>query len=192
MTVDKKIILRNFKVEDIDDYYDLMHPSREYHKFNGPYYKKANEEELREYLEKMRKKLTNNDNSIHEKKKIIADKNTDEIIGEVSWYWKSEETFWMEIGIVVFNENYWGKGIGYQALPIWIDELFDRYKKIVRLGLTTWSGNKRMMKLAQKIGFKCEAVYRNARIVKGKYYDSVSYGVLREEWNKIGKLCKVR
>jgi putative hydrolase of HD superfamily len=28
-------------------------------------------------------------------------------------------------------------------------------------------------------------VYRKARIVDGKHYDSVSYGILREEWEEI-------
>jgi putative hydrolase of HD superfamily len=48
--------------------------------------------------------------------------------------------------------------------------------------MTTWSGNTRMMHLAEKLGFVKEAVYRKARIVNGIYYDSVSYGILREEW----------
>ncbi len=39
-----------------------------------------------------------------------------------------------------------------------------------------------MMALAEKLGFKKEAEYRKARIVDGQYYDSVSYGILREEW----------
>ena len=29
---------------------------------------------------------------------------------------------------------------------------------------------------------KKEAEYRKARIVNGEYYDSVSYGILKEEW----------
>lgn len=88
----------------------------------------------------------------------------------------------MEIGIVIFNEEYWGKGIGSTALKIWINEIFSENPKLVRLGLSTWSGNKRMMKLAEKLKLKKEAVYRKARIVNEQYYDSVSYGILREEW----------
>jgi putative hydrolase of HD superfamily len=40
-----------------------------------------------------------------------------------------------------------------------------------------------MMRLAEKLGFLQEACYRQARIVEGKYYDSVGYGILRTEWN---------
>ena len=88
----------------------------------------------------------------------------------------------MEVGIVIFNENYWGKGIGQVALKLWIDEIFNQNPQLVRLGLTTWSGNKRMMNLSEKLGFKKEAVYRQARIVDNQYYDSVSYGILKDEW----------
>ena len=91
----------------------------------------------------------------------------------------------MEVGIVIFNENYWGQGIGYKALKMWINEIFDENPELVRIGLTTWSGNTRMMNLAQKLGLKKEAVYRKARIVDKQYYDSISYGILKEEWKAI-------
>lgn len=42
-----------------------------------------------------------------------------------------------------------------------------------------------MMNLAEKLGLKKEAVYRKARIVDKKYYDSISYGILKEEWKEI-------
>jgi RimJ/RimL family protein N-acetyltransferase len=41
-----------------------------------------------------------------------------------------------------------------------------------------------MMALAQKLGFQQEACIRRARIIKGCYYDSVAYGILREEWRE--------
>ena len=56
---------------------------------------------------------------------------------------------------------------------------------IVRLDLRTWSGNTGMMRLAEKLGYKLEAVFRKARIVEGTYYDGLGYGVLREEWRTL-------
>lgn len=176
------IILRQLELEDLEDYFCLNHPSREFHKFNGPYFKKDTEEELRVYVEELRGRFQNGERNLFENRKIIADKDTNRIIGQVNWYWYSEETLWMEIGIVIFNENYWGNGIGYDALSLWINEIFEENPKLVRIGLSTWSGNKRMMKLAEKLGMKKEAVIRKARIVNGEYYDSISYGMLKEEW----------
>ena len=179
------IYLRELEIKDLEDYLYWNHPSREFQKYNGPYYQKSNEEELKQDIEEYRLRLLNGERNVLQNKKIIANKDNDEIIGQVNWYWKSVETLWMEVGIVIFNENYWGQGIGYKALKMWINEIFDENPELVRIGLTTWSGNTRMMNLAQKLGLKKEAVYRKARIVDKQYYDSISYGILKEEWKAI-------
>ena len=182
----KKLVelkLRELQLKDIEDYRVWTHPSREYHKYNGPYYKHANEEEHEENIKVLRNRLESGEQNVLGNKEIIVDGETNEIIGLVNWYWKSEETNWLEVGIVIFNEKYWGYGIGYKALALWIDKVFESNDELVRIGLTTWSGNVRMMRLAEKLGLKKEAEYRNARIVNGVYYDSVSYGILKEEWD---------
>lgn len=185
MESSRNLTLRELKLKDLEDYYHWNLPCREFHKFNGPYFKKYTEDELAERISGLRSKLLNGETNVLERKKMIVDSDTDKILGEVNWYWKSEETLWLEIGIVVFNEDYWGKNIGYHAMKAWISEIFSSNAELVRLGLTTWSGNTRMMKLAEKLGFKCEAVYRKARIVENQHYDSISYGLLREEWEEM-------
>ena len=39
-----------------------------------------------------------------------------------------------------------------------------------------------MIKLAEKLGLVCEARIRKVRYFNGVYYDSVKYGILREEF----------
>ncbi len=180
-----KIKLRKLQLSDLDNYYELNKPERKHHEFNGPYYERQTKEELLNWIEKTKTELING--NYQSNNYMIANDETDEIIGQVSWYYKSKETNWIEIGIVVFNENYWGKGIGFTALKMWIDKLFLEHSEIVRLGLSTWSGNLGMIKLSEKLGLKLEANYRKARIVNGEYYDSLSYGILREEWEEINK-----
>ncbi len=182
---DLKLILRELHLDDVDKYISFIHPSKEYHKYNGPYYKKETELELLKYREELKKELLLG-HPVLEDKKMIVDRDNEELIGQVNWYWKSKETNWLEVGIIIFNEEYWGNGIGFITLPLWIDEVFQLFPGIIRIGLTTWSGNRRMMRLAEKLGLKKEAVYRNARIVDGKYYDSVSYGILKDEWYQSG------
>ncbi len=176
------IYLRYLKLEDLDNFYQLNLPHREHHKFNAPYFKKRTQEELDEYVESLRLKLISGKTDVLKQKKVIAHRDSDEIIGTVNWYWHSQVTNWMRIGIIIFNDKYWGRGIGPKALTLWINEIFEENTQLVRLGLTTWSGNKRMMALAEKLGFKKEAQFRNARVVDGKFYDSVSFGILKEEW----------
>lgn len=177
-----KIKLRQLQKNDLENYYYWNLPERAFHQFNGPYFKIETEEALRQRVDQMKEKFEKGTFQHRDSFKVIADADTDELIGTVSWYWKSEETLWLEVGIVIFNENYWGRGIGYKALSMWIDEVFKMRPDIVRIGLTTWSGNERMMKLSEKLGMAQEACYRKARIVKGTYYDSVSYGILKEAW----------
>jgi len=182
-----KLVLRTLRLDDIESYKYWTHPSRKYHKYNGPYFKHAREDEHSKNVKNLKNRLEAGEKNVLGNRKIIADLESGEIIGLVNWYWKSEETKWLEVGIVIFNENYWGIGIGYEALKLWINEIFINQGELVRIGLSTWSGNTRMVKLAQKLGLKKEAEYRKARIVDGKYFDSVSFGILREEWEGLNR-----
>ena len=177
-----KVILRKLKPEDLDDYYLMTHPSKKFHEFDGPYYEKETVSELKDKIEKWRSYFKEGNLSFLSNRTAIVDEISDKLIGEVSWYWKSEETLWMEVGITIFNEEYWGKGIGYVALKSWINHIFETNTSLKRIGLTTWSGNKRMMKLSEKLGLHMEARFKDARIVNNIYYDSISYGIIKSEW----------
>ena len=96
--------------------------------------------------------------------------------------WNSKDTNWLCAGITIYDPEFWGKGIGYEALGLWCEYLFEHHKEIVRLDLPTWSGNIGLVKLAKKLGFVQEACFRKARIVDGKYYGSIGLGILREEF----------
>lgn len=175
-----RILLRKLMIEDLDNYKYWKHPRHSYHLLNGPYFKKPTEKEIEEEIKTLKLKFQKEVNVL-ENVRIISNKKND-MIGEVSWYWRSKETNWLEIGIVIFDDKFWGKGIGYEALKLWINQIFKVKNNIIRLGITTWSGNAGIIKLAKKLGMKEEARYRKARIVNGEYFDSVSYGILRDEW----------
>ncbi|SUN05502.1 N-acetyltransferase GCN5 [Streptococcus acidominimus] len=105
-------------------------------------------------------------------------------IGMVSYYWESEDTRWLEIGIIIFDPAYWSGGYGTQAMTLWIRHIFETIPSLEHIGLTTWSGNQRMMRAAEKLGMAKEAQIRKVRYWQGVYYDSVKYGILKEEWNE--------
>lgn len=178
------ITLRKIKEQDLADYKYWQQANHKYQDFNGPYFKKRTREEIDHEIEVLKGILKAGDKNPLPRKRFITNEK-DHLLGEVSWYWKSEETHWLEIGIILYDNVKWGKGIGYTSLYKWINEVFDTKSQIVRIGLTTWSGNIGMVKLAEKLGLKKEAEYRKARIINGLYYDSVSYGILREEWEQV-------
>jgi RimJ/RimL family protein N-acetyltransferase len=71
--------------------------------------------------------------------------------------------------------------LGTEAFSLWIDYLF-REMDLTRIGFTTWQGNTMMLGLGRKLGFAEEARIRRSCLVNGKFYDRISMGVLREEW----------
>ncbi len=176
------IIFKCIDISNVDQYGKLTSPDKKYHLFNGPYFKQKTMAEHIEWIARLKDKLQTSNMSAPDNNRLIV--INEQIVGVCSWHWRSQETNWLEVGIVIFEDNNWGKGIGTIALTKWIDIIFDEHPEIVRIGLTTWSGNERMVKLSEKIGLQREACYKNARIVDGKYYDSVSYGILREDWQK--------
>lgn len=176
-----KPTIRPIALEDLESYRKEIAPDRAYHRLNGPYFGIPTNTEQDQKIARIKKNLLSGCGDITNFQ-IITNEKDGAILGEVSCYWKDECTNWLEVGILIFDEHNWGRGIGSQILPRWISHILRTRPVLARIGLTTWSGNPGMMKLASKIGLQQEACYRNARIFEGRYYDSLSYGILREDW----------
>lgn len=168
-----RVNIRAAQVSELETIHALVISNNEWTKFNGPYFPYS--PPTLEQFEKssFQRLLSGSDLQL-----ITVD---DIPVGTVSCYWECEQTRWLEVGVVIYDQAYWGKGIAALSLPLWVSYLFE-HKEIERVGFTTWSGNPRMMALALKLGFQQEARLRKVRYYQGKYYDSVKYGVLRSEW----------
>jgi RimJ/RimL family protein N-acetyltransferase len=180
----KRIRLRDLQVTDLEAALFWLHPSQKWHELDGPYYPPTPAEELPKMMLEWEKRIASPKPEPRERL-VIADIENNAIMGFVSRYWISKETDWTAIGISIWNPDHWGKGYGYEALGYWCDYLFANEARFVRLDARTWSGNHGMMRLAEKLGFTKEAVFRKARIVNGDYYDGLGYGILREEWQAL-------
>lgn len=176
-----RLNLRDFELKDLDSYQHWLQPGHAWQEFDGPYYR-LDPQATQRRLDTRKQMIESGNFPTPRTHMVIASATTDELIGEVNAYWKSQETCWLCAGIDVFNHTSWGKGYGAEALTLWIQYLFDAHPDIVRLGFETWSGNHGMIKLALKLGFQEEARIRKARIVKGQHFDALSFGILREEW----------
>lgn len=170
------VSLRRAVRTDLEPMYDLMTKDERWTEYNGPYfgYQKPSIDEFR--TKEFHRLTTGRD-------ALVID-YLGRAVGMVSFYWEDESTRWLELGVVVYDSTLWGKGIGSKALIPWIEHLFATLE-IERVGLTTWSGNPRMIRAAQKLGLTLEAQIRKVRYYQGVYYDSVKFGVLREEWTSI-------
>lgn len=167
------ITIRVATFEDKEPLYSLIISDEEWTKFNGPYlpYSTPTAEEFESGLFK---RLCDGTDA------LVIDYEGD-AIGSVSYYWEDERTRWLEVGVIIYDSRFWSKGIGRKALIPWITHLFNTLE-IERVGLTTWSGNPRMVACAKSIGMTVEAQLRKVRYFQGQYFDSIKLGVIREEW----------
>lgn len=181
--VDGEIVLRCVEKEDLTELYALIYSEDvpEWKQWDAPYY--ALEHESYEDFERsmLRRLEAAQSNSDPDSIRIIE--LNGQIIGTISYYWEHRPSMWLEMGIVLYRSAQWGRGIGTRVLQMWSSHLFEQLP-VARVGLTTWSGNERMMRSASKAGLQVEGRMRKCRIVDGKHYDSIRMGMLREEWEQ--------
>jgi RimJ/RimL family protein N-acetyltransferase len=176
----KKVTVRKLHKEDIPKLWQFIYgtPNPEWKKWDAPYFP-LGYINIEKYKEDLKNTLDSN-----EVDKVAIIEKDNEIVGTVSYYWEHEPSKWLEVGVTIFESKNWSGGIGTDALTLWIDYLFANLD-IARVGLTTWSGNERMIKCAEKLGMIMEGRMRKCRYYNGNYYDSIRMGVLREEWYAI-------
>ncbi|HBE73110.1 MAG TPA: hypothetical protein DDW31_03325 [candidate division Zixibacteria bacterium] len=90
------------------------------------------------------------------------------------------------VGISIYEDSRLNKGLGSEALGIWLRHLFQT-RKLHRVGLVTWSFNVRMIRVAGKLGFKLEGREREVRFWDGQWLDRLHYGMLETEWRELEK-----
>ena len=167
------ITLRTARDDEAESLHELITRDEEWTRYNGPYFP-YEAPTLERFRERQFQRWRTGERGL-----LIEHEG--EVVGSVSCYWECESTRWLEAGVAIYDSSKWGQRIGRRALVPWVTHLFETLT-IERVGLTTWSGNPRMMACALGLGFTQEARLRKVRFHEGVYYDSVKYGVLREEW----------
>lgn len=79
----------------------------------------------------------------------------------------------LALGIEICEPLYWNKGIGTLSMVAWIRYLLDM--GYTNLCLETWSGNYRMMRCAEKLGFSVSARSVRAHKVENQFFDALTY-----------------
>ncbi len=175
------IVLRDMIESDIEDYVRWFTVEREWENWDAPWEKEETSEEderrkWTEYFEvvkdlpydALRRKFEIEWNGRH--------------IGWVSSYCLDDDYEWIDcltinraVGIDICEPDLYGKGIGTKALRAFMNYYFEN--GFSELYTQTWSGNFRMIRCAEKLGFaECR---RNAgtREVRGKIYDGLTFRV---------------
>ena len=88
-----------------------------------------------------------------------------------------------EVGILVGEKKFWGKGYGTEAMHLMLKHGFEDLN-LNRIYLRVYETNPRGIRSYEKAGFVLEGRMRQARFQEGKYIDMLLMSVLRAEWNE--------
>ena len=186
----ENIILRDMKEEDIEDYVRWFTKECEWENWDAPWEKEESDEETErkswtEYYESLKCRP---DDRLRWKFEIEYNGRH---VGWVSSYMIDENYEWIAfddikegqivhraVGIDLCEPDVWSNGIGTKALKAFINYYFEQGVK--EIYTQTWSGNVRMLRLAEKLGFvECN---RNAgvREVNGQKYDGLTFKLERK------------
>ena len=171
----KLVNLRKTKMSDLANYERWQDPSRKAWQTDGPWFRsKADEIGLAEWR---RSRLPS---QVPPYPFLEIETAAGVHIGWVTVYHRDDDPHMTEVGIDIAEDSCWGKGLGTEALELWIDYQF-RARNLSRIGFATWSGNPGMLRVGQKLGFQTEARIRQGCEVNGAFYDRVKMGILRSE-----------
>ena len=90
----------------------------------------------------------------------------------------------LEIGILIGERSFYGKGMGTEATMVALNFIFNQMD-FRRVYLSVSSHNKPAIKLYEKCGFKKEGIRREAYFFNNKYVDIIEMGLLKKEFEEI-------
>jgi RimJ/RimL family protein N-acetyltransferase len=91
----------------------------------------------------------------------------------------------LELGIMIGDREYWGRGYGREVIKLLLAYGF-HYLGARRIALTTHAKNERAIRSYLACGFVEEGRPRQVVWIEGEYTDLVDMSILREEWQVRG------
>lgn len=111
----------------------------------------------------------------------IVDLETDSLIGRCLLFNVSQVNRSAQLGIVIGDKGYWGRGYGTDAIQLLLDHAFNLLNlNSVMLGVFEF--NQRAIACYRRVGFREIGRRRQARIIAGKKYDGILMDILAEEF----------
>lgn len=105
-----------------------------------------------------------------------------------NWEWirhrdvKPRQKTYRTLGIEINESSHWGKGLGKQAMIAYI--LYYLERGCTEICLQTWSGNLRMVRCAESLGFTVCYRERGSRQVRGEVYDGLTFQLDLDRFHK--------
>ena len=119
--------------------------------------------------------------SAHRRTFIVVHRATRKAIGWASMRWWRPFHTTAEIGVVIGDKGFRGKGIGSEVNTLLTKMAFDQYN-MHKVELFTREDNKAAIRSAKKNGYKIEGKVRETVYFNGKFHNGVLMGLLRKEY----------
>ena len=102
------------------------------------------------------------------------------VVGDAGFGWHKKNS----AAEIAYNldPNFWNQGLTTEACNAIIDVAFNHDQSLNRIFAAIDTRNIPSVKVAQKLGMKCEGILRQNRRQKGKLIDEAWYSILRKEW----------
>lgn len=88
-----------------------------------------------------------------------------------------------ELGILIGEKEYWGRGFGREAMNLLCSYGFQQLN-LNRIGLEVYEYNARAIRCYERVGFRLEGRRREARFWDGRHWDVLQMGILAREWRE--------
>jgi len=175
----KNIVLRYIKEDDINDYIRWTTVETEWNEWDAPW----EENDWGEFIEWRKDELKETPKIFS---RLEIDTVTGRHIGWVSSYFIDGIKEKRAVGGSIIPVSDRGKGYGENAFTLFMAYLFNTEETLYT---QTWSGNNSMLKLAEKIGFAEVEREKNYRMVRGEYYDGLTFSISKN--NFFGKYVEL-
>ena len=170
----QKVTLRDLTDADLNDYRKWFTKGQEWTKWDAPW-EEMSDIFAQNFIQRLSNQLSKEPQEIRTRFEIEVNSTH---IGWVSSYLIERNPSFLAVGISIPEENYWAKGIGKEALQLWVGYIFENYG-VENIYCETWSGNERMVRLARSIGFE---IIENDKILE---FNGMQYNKLKFRIGKI-------
>ena len=88
------LTLRDWSADDVYRWVAWLSPGQRWQYLDGPYFPKPSSSEIDAMVTRKREEIASAHWPTPRKQLVISDRDSDLLIGLVTWYWESEETHW--------------------------------------------------------------------------------------------------
>jgi RimJ/RimL family protein N-acetyltransferase len=111
------------------------------------------------------------------------------VLGVCDLFHFDETAHTCELGIIIGDKGYWGRGYGREVIDLLLQYAF-QYRNLHKVWLQVNANNKRAMSAYHACGFVEEGRQRSHVWSDGRYVDLVLMGVLSDEWKSRNEQSK--